>query len=252
VRERVLAGLLVLASAGLVRADDRPARVAVPAGWFVRGSADGDLDERPVRKVWLDGFAIDRTEVTAAAYRGCVRRKRCAPRPSRGEDGGDRLPVTGVSWGEAVAYCRFAGGRLPTEAEWEKAARGPDGRRFPWGERVSCERANYGAWKGEGPCGAENPGRPIDVGKITSGASPYGALDLAGNVWEWVEDRYDPTAYARAGERNPRGPGRGTLRVARGGSCCSELLEPRVTNRVRWPEGYRDEDLGFRCAYAGH
>lgn len=202
----------------------------MPAGPFVQGSQDGDPDERPKRRVDLPAFALDRTEVTAGDYAACVRRRRCRPTPGAPQDD-PRLPVVRVSWHDATAYCRFAGGRLPSDAEWEKAARGPDGRRFPWGAGARCDAANWGSWAGEGPCGGQNPGRPIAVGQRTAGASPYGILDLAGNVWEWVADA------------------RGRLRSVRGGSCCSEMLEPRAANRVLFPSDYRDDDLGFRCAY---
>jgi formylglycine-generating enzyme required for sulfatase activity len=214
-----------------------PARVPVPAGPFVRGSAHGDDDERPVRTQTLPAFAIDRTEVTRAGYAACVAARRCKAVPAHlagpiGSDG--HLPVTGVSWFDARDFCGFAGGRLPTEAEWEKTARGTDGREFPWGgEEPLCERANWGNFDGEGPCGGENPGFPVAVGRYPSGASPYGAVDMAGNVWEWVADRYD---------EDPK------RRVVRGGSCCSYFVQPRAPNRNAWAPEHRDMDLGFRCA----
>jgi len=212
-------------------------RVAVPAGPFVQGSARGDDDERPVRTRVLPAFVIDRTEVTRAAYAACVAAHRCkplpAPAPATGDDA--KLPVTNVSWFDARDFCAFAGARLPTEAEWEKAARGTDGREFPWGADVTCARANWGSQDGEGPCVGTNPGVPVAVGSYPTGASPYGALDLAGNVWEWVGDKY---------EDEP------TRRVVRGGSCCSALATPRAANRNAWAPEYRGADLGFRCAAA--
>jgi eukaryotic-like serine/threonine-protein kinase len=141
--------------------------------------------------------------------------------------------VTGVSWKDAQTYCRFAGGRLPTESEWEKAARGTDGREYPWGNDVSCDKANWGTYEGEGPCAGKNPGRPVSVGTYPAGASPYGVMDLGGNVWEWVADKYDPDP---------------TRRVVRGGSCCSFFVGPRAANRNAWAPEHRDGDLGFRCA----
>lgn len=213
-------------------------RVPVAGGPFTRGSAQGGEDERPVRSQVLPAFAIDKTEVTRLAYAGCVAARRCKAVPAHlagaaGSEGS--LPVTGVSWFEARDYCAFAGGRLPSEAEWEKAARGTDGREFPWGAEASCERANWGNFDGEGPCAGKNPGFPVGVGRYPDGASPYGAVDMAGNVWEWVADRYD---------EDPK------RRVVRGGSCCSYFVTPRAPNRNAWAPEYRDTDLGFRCVAA--
>jgi formylglycine-generating enzyme required for sulfatase activity len=214
----------------------RPSRLPVPAGVFIEGSTKGDDDERPAHTQMLKRFFIDRTEVTQTAYLACVRAARCRRVPERFRKpvGGDgQLPVTGVSWFDARDYCRFAGGRLPTEAEWEKAARGTDGREYPWGPESSCARANWGNFDGEGPCAGQNPGFPVAVGRYEAGASPYGALDMAGNVWEWVADRYEDEAARR---------------VVRGGSCCSYFVAPRAANRNAWEATYRDGDLGFRCA----
>ena len=217
----------------------RPAhdRVAIPAGPFTAGSTRGEEDERPVRKVTVKAFAIDRTEVTRADYAACVAAGRCkatAEKPPA--DGPEaKLPITGVDWNDAQAYCKFAGGRLPSEVEWEKAARGTDGREYPWGNDIDCTRANWGSFEGEGPCAGKNPGRPVAVGQYPTGASPYGLLDMGGNVWEWVADRYDED------------PGR---RVVRGGSCCTFFVGPRAANRNAWAPEHRDGDLGFRCAAA--
>jgi formylglycine-generating enzyme required for sulfatase activity len=212
------------------RAGARPDRVLIPAGLFVRGSTAA-LDERPVVKVRLPAFRIDRTEVTRAMYARCVSARRCS-KPGVDLTTEDSLPVTQVSWHDARAYCAFAGGRLPTEAEWEKAARGSDGREYPWGPGADCGRANWGNFEGEGPCAGKNPGRPVAVGGYPTGASPYGVLDLAGNVWEWVDGVY---------EDDPQ------RRVVRGGSCCSYFVGPRASNRNAWDPDHRDGDLGFRC-----
>ena len=231
-----LAGLALLGTVSLVdfsadAAGNQPHRVLVPAGPFSRGSTKGSDDERPVRVRTLPAFHIDRTEVTRAKYARCVAARRC---PALAIDlGADlELPVTGVNWNEARAFCAFAGGRLPTEDEWEKAARGSDGREFPWGDELDCGHANWGNFENEGPCAGKNPGKPVVVGAYPQGASPFGALDMAGNVWEWVADHYD---------RDP------TRRVVRGGSCCSYFVEPRAANRNAWDPGHRDGDLGFRC-----
>jgi serine/threonine-protein kinase len=233
---------LALGLAGALAASDleagapRPDRVLVAAGPSKQGSTKGDDDERPERTVVVKAFAIDRTEVTRARYAACVAARKCKPVPpppaAAGAPDGE-LPVTDVSWADAQAYCRFAGGRLPTEAEWEKAARGPDGREYPWGAELDCTRANWGNFDGEGPCAGKNPGRPVRVGSYPTGASVYGALDLGGNVWEWVADKYEDE------------PSR---RVVRGGSCCSFFVGPRAANRNAWAPDHRDADLGFRCA----
>ncbi|HVZ88404.1 MAG TPA: SUMF1/EgtB/PvdO family nonheme iron enzyme [Polyangia bacterium] len=217
---------------------DRPAhdRVLIPAGPFTQGSTHGEEDERPARKVNLKAFAIDRTEVTRGDYAKCVAAGRCAAVADATAASEPRVPVTGVDWNDAQAYCKFAGGRLPTEAEWEKAARGTDGREYPWGNQVDCSRANWGNFEGEGPCAGKNPGHPVAVGLYLTGASPYGVLDMGGNVWEWVADKYD---------------GDEARRVVRGGSCCSFFVGPRAPNRNAWAPEHRDGDLGFRCAGAG-
>jgi len=213
-------------------------RVPVSEGKFIRGSAHGDEDERPVRNQTVPAFFIDKTEVTRMAYATCVKARRCRPVPAAmagppGTDG--EVPVTGVSWFDARDFCAFARGRLPSEAEWEKAARGTDGREFPWGGEALCDHANWGSFDGEGPCAGQNPGFPVAVGRYPAGVSPYGALDMAGNVWEWVADSYD---------EDPR------RRVVRGGSCCSYFVPPRAPNRNAWAPVYRDRDLGFRCVAA--
>ena len=237
-------GLLILALASRPQAAGRPGgarppvdRLPVPAGPFVQGSARGDDDERPVRTTVLPAFVIDRTEVTRAAFAACVTAHRCKPLPDEAPTTGAvaKLPVTNVSWSDARDFCAYAGGRLPSEAEWEKAARGTDGREFPWGSEVACDRANWGNLDGEGACVGSAPGAPVAVGSYPAGASPYGALDMAGNVWEWVADKY---------EDEP------TRRVVRGGSCCSALAAPRAANRNAWDPEYRGADLGFRCAAA--
>ena len=233
-RAVAIVGLMLVAGArhgGAMAKSGKADRVLVPAGPFSRGSTKGADDERPVRVRTLPAFRIDRTEVTRAMYARCVAARRC---PSLAIDlatDGD-LPVTNVNWSEARAYCAFARGRLPTEDQWEKAARGSDGREFPWGAELDCAHANWGNFANEGPCAGKNPGKPVAAGSYPQGASPFGALDMAGNVWEWVADRYD------------RDPSR---RVVRGGSCCSYFVEPRAANRNAWDPNHRDDDLGFRC-----
>jgi formylglycine-generating enzyme required for sulfatase activity len=226
----IAVAFLCLASGRAPKAE----RVVIPGGPFTQGSTRGDEDERPARKVTLKAFSIDRTEVTRGDYATCVAAKRCKPPLQEPPPPADpKLPMTGVDWNDAQAYCRFAGARLPSEAEWEKAARGEDGREYPWGNDADCARGNWGTFEGEGPCAGKNPGRPVPVGQYPSGASPYGVLDLGGNVWEWVADKYD---------EDPK------RRVVRGGSCCSYFVGPRAANRNAWAPQHRDADLGFRCA----
>jgi formylglycine-generating enzyme required for sulfatase activity len=172
-----------------------PGMLLVPAGEFIMGSSDSDPDaaddEKPQHTVYLDAFYIDETEVTNAQYRACVEAGACnAPADTTDYDHADyaQHPVVYVSWGDADAYCLWAGKRLPAEAEWEKAARGTDGRTYPWGEGIDCDHAQYSE------CG----GRTVPVGSKAKGASLYGALDMAGNVWEWVADWYDSGYYSKS------------------------------------------------------
>lgn len=221
-----------------------PQLVLVPAGPFRMGGGE-ETDEQPGHVVTVAAFFLDRDEVTRSEYQRCVTAGAC--RAPTGDTAAPEVPVTGVSWFDARDFCRFAGKRLPTEAEWEKAARTSDGRIYPWGNELSCGRANFGNYQGEGRC-PENPGRPVAVGSYPSGNSAYGVRDMAGNVWEWVADHYDPHYYRRSPASNPRGPSRGEKRVLRGGACCSMFGTPRAGNRLAFPPWYRDIDIGFRCA----
>jgi formylglycine-generating enzyme required for sulfatase activity len=225
--------------------------VRILAGPFIMGGGD-QADEQPRRTVTLAAFDIDADEVTRADYARCVAAGACKqPGGDAAADTTSRLPVTGVSWHDADAYCRFVHKRLPTEAEWERAARGSDGRTYPWGDTLDCARANFGNYDGEGRC-PHNPGHPVEVGSFTGGdavdAAGHAIHDLAGNVWEWVADWYDARYYAHAPSTNPKGPRRGERRVVRGGACCSMFGLPRASNRNAFPPDYRDDDLGFRCA----
>lgn len=215
--------------------------VVIPEGEFLFGDDQGEPDEPKARRITLKAFAIDRTEVTAEAYGRCVSAGHCQkPRSplAAGAKQAPNLPVVGVSFGDARAYCAFLGKRLPSELEWEKAARGQDGRRYPWGDVFECGRGNFGNYGGDGRCAEEGaPGRPVQVGSFPTGASPYGVQDLAGNVWEWVEGRYHFSLLARP-----------ELRILRGGGCCSIFGLPRASDRLALPENYRDIDIGFRCA----
>lgn len=221
----------------------------VPAGEFWMGvdGLQGLDDERPRHSVWLDAYEMDVYEVTTARYAAFLTETNRRPPlfwetvdPSQH---GDR-PVIGVDWYDADAYCRWRGQRLPTEAEWEKAARGTDERRYPWGNRVpTAELANFALGARFSYSQTLMP-----VGHYEKGKSPYGVYDLAGNVWEWVQDWYAGDYYERSPERNPTGPETGQFKVLRGGSW-SELPKYLLTyGRFKLPPGTRNSYTGFRCA----
>jgi formylglycine-generating enzyme required for sulfatase activity len=214
--------------------------VVVAAGTFTMGSpfGDGFADEDPEHVVTLREFAIERTEVSVADFE---RSPLTLPRQPEWNWGPDQ-PVVNVTWHEAAQYCEWAGKRLPTEAEWEKAARGPNRLSFPWGNQWSVGKANSGV-DGDGHAHA------APVGSFLAGASPYGALDMSGNVWEWVADWYREDAYASSPSSDPTGPSRGTERVARGGSFEGQA-SVNVRTAVRQPlkASERRPSVGFRCA----
>ena len=246
------------------RTKDDAVMVYVPAGEFPMGTTDGFKDEQPVHTVSLDGFWIDRTEVTNEQFATFLNEKgnqeeggakwlnvgsaECLIEQVGGEyrpkEGYAGHPAVCVTWYGAAAYCEWAGGRLPTEAEWEYAARGPEGRKFPWGNEFDCALCN--SW-GDG---CDGYAHTAPVGSFPGGASWCGALDMLGNVWEWVADWYDADYYASSPSQNPTGPSSGMYRVMRGGSW---FAYQHPTNNPRW---YRNNDLpnlsygyvGFRCA----
>lgn len=258
--------------------------------WMWNGSlVAGDLglqvytDESPQHTVYLDAFWIDQTEVTVGMFRTFVEAagyETTAEREGWGApwtDGPmeeewphipgtdwqhphgpessaeDDHPVVQVSWEDAAAYCEWAGGQLPSEAQWEKAARGTDGRLWPWGDTYEGNRGSF--------CGASCPVKRWNhdsyddgyaltspVGSFPSGASPYGALDIAGNIWEWVADWYDADYYTDSPNENPTGPSYGTERTQRGGAWLDNESWVRTTVRHSTPPWARFDDLGFRCA----
>jgi formylglycine-generating enzyme len=211
------------------------------------------LEEMPARSVFTSAYGIDVTEVTHGDYRRCMRASACAPPRVAESDARIALPVhpvTGVTAREAAAFCAFAGGRLPTEAEWERAARGDasPARRFPWGRPYNERLANHGR-SGERPDGIDGFRHAAPVGSFADGVSPHGLLDMAGNVWEWTADYFAPGSYARGPTVDPRGEAGGGERVVRGGSWRSSPVTLRVSHRVPVPESLSAPDLGFRCAY---
>ena len=195
-------------------------------------------DDQPAHKVYIDAFYLDTHEVTNAGYEKFVTATSAAkpwhwPKgvPAKGEES---WPVANVNWSEADAYCRWAGKRLPTEAEWERAARGGlDRKRYPWGDEAARGRAQTGS-----------PNGPTTVGSFPANA--YGLFDMAGNVWEWTADWYERDYYAVSGDNNPAGPSTGSYRVIRGGGW-SEGVQMAAFRNYADPE-MRTLIIGFRCA----
>ena len=219
--------------------------VSVPAGTFTMGRDLAPDDQRPAHDVTLDAFWLDQTEVTNAEYDPCVAAGVCSASDYARDRqlNGDTQPVAGVSWFDADAYCAWVGARLPTEAEWEYAARGPEGNAYPWGNEPLQGYANCAAdW-----CGDEFPAT-APVGSFPQGASWVGALDMSGNVWEWVNDWYAAGYYGFSPEENPPGPAEGTIKVIRGGSWQYNLANIRATMRGAAFPAARSKYLGFRCA----
>jgi len=226
-------------------------QVAIPGGTFWMGLEDGDSNEKPVHKVTLSPYCMDKTEVTVAAYRACVQSGECRPPDTGvsctwGQNGLDGHPINCVDWNQAKAYCDWTGGRLPTEAEWEFAARGNDGRKYPWGNEPPTAQL---CWGGEGnDLGKGHRHGTCPIGYYPSGASPFGVLDMAGNVSEWTADSYAP--YPSEGQRDPHRSRPDTShRVFRGGSWGEGYPSSvRATSRSMFDFDDRCENVGFRCA----
>jgi formylglycine-generating enzyme required for sulfatase activity len=228
---------------------------SIPAGPFMMG-CNKAVDtgcftmEGPYHRVTVSAFKIDKYEVTAEDYKACVTAGGCTPTNTGSAYNYDRLggenhPINGVDWNQAKAYCAWAGKRLPTEAEWEKAARGTDGRRYPWGNNsLDCDHAVMSTKV------CSNTGT-APVGSKSLGASPYGALDMSGNVWEWVEDWYHSTYTGAPSDGSAWVTPTGTSRVLRGGSWgIGPTGFLRVSARYDNDPTLRNCPVGFRCAWS--
>lgn len=226
---------------------DRAAMARIGGGSFEMGAQNAQPDEFPVHKVTLDEFYIDRHEVTRGEYNRCVDARVCrAPgideeEAPEGVDT-DKLPVLGVSWYDAKKYCDWVGKRLPTEAEWERAARHPKYSAYPWQGKFEPKHANL---RGD----ADGFEKASPVGSFPSGASGTGVMDLAGNAAEWCADWYESTYYQKSPEKNPKGPAESTgSRVVRGGAFTDNDFIARSTSRASIDPNLSNDSVGFRCA----
>jgi len=219
--------------------------VLVPAGEFIMGSDKGDDDEQPIHRVFVVSFYIDKFEVTNGRFNKFVKAIQLEPpwgfadkeKPIVDAD----RPVRWVNWMDAMGYCLWAGKRLPTEAEWEKAARGPDGRVYPWGnDSPTPAHAVFGLKEGVDTV--------APVGNRDKGKSPYGVHDMAGNLYEWTMDWYDEEFYKNIPAINPRGPSQGTTKAQRGGSYTNSPYRLRSTFRTKGDPTEHEPNVGFRCA----
>ncbi len=236
-----------------IQGGDGRVMVFIPSGAFAMGGGrEGDFDEQPQRVIYLDAYYIDQYEVRNADYQRFSKMlHRPLPVIPVFEDDlkllmGENQPIVGVTWMDAFAYCRWAGGRLPTEAEWEKAARGGEAERvWPWGDVFDARLAN-----GRGD--EDGYAYSAPVGSFEQGRSPYGLYDMAGNVSEWVSDWYDQFYYQRAPFKNPKGPDAPDITkvvVYRGGSYHNTAHDLRASKRFGGAHPERGESaVGFRCA----
>jgi formylglycine-generating enzyme len=266
-RSMMLMGIVLVAAPAVtvaqglekeVKGKDGAPMVLIPEGSFPmgvpHGDRDGGRDEYPRHDVFVNGFYIDKFELTNSRYLEFVKatNHRVPQNPKNAtrnlwegetitESLADR-PVVNVDWADAQAYCQWAGKRLPTEAEWEKAAKGTADRRFPWGNvEPTNKHLNFNQqWIGEKTL--------MPVGSYELGKSPFGVYDMAGNVWEWVNDWYDAKYYEKSPAKNPTGPESGTKRVLRGSGWQNETPTVRIFTRVDSDPTIRNESTGFRCA----
>jgi formylglycine-generating enzyme required for sulfatase activity len=230
--------------AEIVGKDGAP-MVLIPAGEFTMGSDKGDDDEQPIHRVFLDSFYLDKFEVTNGRFAKFVEAIQSEP-PWGFKDKETPVvhadqPVRWVNWMDAMGYCLWVGKRLPTEAEWEKAARGTDGRAYPWGnDSPTPAHAVFGLKEGADTVSA--------IGNRDKGKSPYGVHDMAGNLYEWTTDWYDEQFYSKNPAINPRGPVEGSAKVQRGGSYTNTPYRLRSTFRTKGDPTEHDPNVGFRCA----
>ncbi|GJL49123.1 MAG: hypothetical protein NPIRA01_03500 [Nitrospirales bacterium] len=225
--------------------------VTIPHGEFIRGSGvgSGRPDERPQRNIYLHSYKIDTYEVSNKHYVQFLKStghkepfNAFGKGPLSEQTGIEDLPVVQVTWNDAEDYCLWAGKRLPTEAEWEKAARGTDGRAFPWGD--ASPSSTLSVYDREWRAG----GALLPVGTLPQGVSPYGVHNMSGNVREWVQDWYAKDYYAESPARDPIGPDHGILKVIRGGSWHSFEADIRASSRGKGGFALKTHGIGFRCA----
>lgn len=227
--------------------------ILIPEGEFVMGNDERAFDERPIHKLYIDAYYIDQFEATNEQYYKFWMNNRSHTPESFSEEYGigkwpDRAlknpkhPVIGVSWHDAVAYADWIGKRLPTEAEWEKAARGLTDNYWSWGNSFTDTEAYANSWNGND--GYDNMLAP--VGNYPKGVSPYGIMDMTGNVWEWVSDWYSDTYYRQSPKRNPKGPKTGTWRVIRGGAWIDKINRCTTTIRLYFYPNLKTSFIGFR------
>lgn len=245
-------------SVDMIKGKDGAPTILIPAGPFLMGSNDGLPNERPEHTVTLNAYYIDQFEITAGRYQKFIESAKRDLPPTWDDEAAQTLsdlPAVGMSWTDAAAYCKWAGRRLPTEAEWEKAARGTDGRRYPWGHMqpfVDIANYNRGVWVSEAitlvPVSSGLEGMSVRHGLKTGGKSPYGLFHMAGNAAEWVADWYDREFYLKSPDKNPTGPATGEKRVIRGGSWADLPTALRVTARFTAEPDFEERTIGFRCA----